>query len=93
MIHTNRVFGVKTVHCIQTLAYELFHHTWSGCTGYHLDEYLFLNDSFSPDGAQEFAVYRISDGQFTQIESITVSWSFNEIHLERTLSEAMPGHR
>ena len=90
MIHTNRVFGVKTILDIKTLANEMYHYTWTGCTGYRLSEYLFLNDSFSPDGAQEFAVYRISDGKFIQIESITIfSWSFSENHLEDVLTQAM----
>ena len=90
LIHTNRVFGVKTVYGIKTLANQLFHYTWTGCTGYRLDEYLFLNDSFSPDGAQEFAVFRIIDGKSIQVESITiVSWHFNENHLEAVLTQAM----
>jgi len=90
MIHTDRVFGVKTVYDIKTLANQLFHYTWTGCTGYRLDEYLFLNDSFSPDGSQEFAVFRKSDGKFIQIESITiVNWRFSENHLEDVLTQAM----
>jgi hypothetical protein len=90
MIHTDRVFGVQNISDIKTLANEMFHYTWSGCTGFHLGDYLFLNDSFSPDGAQEFAVYRISDDKFIQIESITiVNWSFSEKYLEEVLSKAM----
>ena len=90
MIHTDRVFGVVEIPDIKTLANQLFHYTWTGCTGYQLDEYLFLNDSFSPDGAQEFAVFRKSDGKFIQIESITIaSWSFSESHLEDVLTRAM----
>jgi hypothetical protein len=90
MIHTSRVFGVKEVSGIKTLANEMFHYTWTGCTGFHLDDYLFLNDSISPDGAQEFAVFRKSDSKFIQIESITIfSWSFSEKHLEDVLTQAM----
>jgi hypothetical protein len=90
MIHTNRIFCVEEIPDIETLANQLFHYTWTGCTGYQLDEYLFLNDSFSPDGAQEFAVFRKSDGKFIQIESITIfSWSFSENHLEDVLTQAM----
>jgi hypothetical protein len=51
--------------------------------------YLFLNDSFSPDGAQEYAVFKISNGQFIQIESITVSWCSAELSLEVILSESL----
>jgi hypothetical protein len=90
MIHTDRVFGVKEVLDIKTLANQLFHYTWTGCTGYRLDDYLLLNDSFSPDGAQEFAVCRISDGKSIQVETITiVNWRFNENHLEGILTQAM----
>ena len=90
MIHTDRVFGVKEVPDIETLANQLFHYTWTGCTGYQLDDFLFLNDSFSPDGAQEFAVFRITDGKFIQIESITIAnWSFSENHLKDVLTKAM----
>jgi hypothetical protein len=90
MIHTKRVFGVQKIPDIKTLANQLFHYTWTGCTGYQLGDYLFLNDSFSPDGAQEFAVHRISDDKFFQIESITiVNWSFSEKYLEELLSKAM----
>jgi hypothetical protein len=37
---------------------------------------LFLNDSTSPDGAQEFAVVKTDDGngKLIQIESITFGW-------------------
>ena len=90
MIHTDRVFCMKEVSDIETLANQLFHYTWTGCTGCRLDDYLFLNDSFSPDGAQEFAVFRKYDGKFNQIESITiVNWRFSENHLEDVLTQAM----
>jgi hypothetical protein len=51
--------------------------------------YLFLNDSFSPDGAQEYGVFKISNKQFIQIESITVSWCSSELSLEAILSESL----
>ena len=89
MIHNDRIFGVEQIPNIETLAHNLFHYTWTECTGYQLDNYLFLNDSFGPDGAQEYAVIRISDGQFIQIESITVSWCYSEPLLEAILSRAM----
>jgi hypothetical protein len=88
MIHIDRVFGVQYVSDIKTLANQLFHYTWTGCTGYQLNEYLFLNDSFTPFGAQEFAVFRITDLDYIQIESITV-WNSNEEHLEGILSQSM----
>ena len=90
MIHTDRVFGVVEIPDIETLANQLFHYTWTGCTGYQLDDFLFLNDSFSPDGAQEFAVFLITDLDYVQIESITIpNKPFSEKHLEEVLSKAM----
>ncbi len=88
MIHTDRVFGVMAIPNISTLANQLFHYTWTGCTGYQLGDYLFLNDSFTPYGAQEFAVFRITDLDYVQIESITI-WTSNEEHLEGVLSQSM----
>jgi hypothetical protein len=89
VIHANRIFGVEQISNIETLAHLLFHYTWANCAGYQLGQYLFLNDSFGPDGAQEYAVFRISDDQFVQIESITVSWCYSEPLLEAILSRAM----
>jgi len=89
MIHTNRLFGVEQISNIESLAHILFHYTWANCAGYQLGRNLFLNDSFGPDGAKEYAVFRISDGQFIQIESITVGWIDNIESLETALSDAM----
>ena len=89
MIHNDRIFGVEQISNIESLAHILFHYTWANCAGYLLERYLFLNDSFSPDGAQEYAVFRFSDDQFIQIESITVSWCHSAELLEALLSRAM----
>ena len=77
MIHTNRVYQlVDDVSDIATLAETLTQHTWTRCTAFELRTspdaapLLFLNDSFSEDGAQEYAVVR--EGR--QIESVTFSW-------------------
>ena len=50
--------------------------TWCGCDAFELSGYLFLNDSTSADGAQEFAAMKRegTDGSMVQIESITFSW-------------------
>jgi hypothetical protein len=60
----------------EELAEKLVNTTWCGCTGFELGDYLFLNDSTSPDGAQEYAVVKKDGGQgkAVQIESITFSW-------------------
>jgi hypothetical protein len=77
MIHTNRTFQLaEDLTDIAALADTLTQHTWTLCTGFRLTvdpaapPLLFLNDSFSEDSAQEYAVIR--DGR--QIESITFSW-------------------
>jgi hypothetical protein len=70
MIHTNRHYSVATVETPEELHRWLADHTMTLCTGFRLGETLWLNDSFSENGAQEYAVIR--NGR--QIESITVSW-------------------
>ena len=46
--------------------------TWCLCNGFRCQGYLWLNDSLSENGAQEYAVVREAD--LTQVESVTVSW-------------------
>ena len=74
MVHERRRFSVADVATPEELAHKLTHYTWCGCNGFRLPgrphELLFLNDAFSPDGAQEYAVVRAG----RQIESITFSW-------------------
>ena len=76
MMHPNRTFQIKDMVSINELVDALMQYTWTLCTAFRLtvDEaappLVFLNDSFSEDGAQEYAVVR--DGR--QIESITFSW-------------------
>lgn len=73
MIHGKRHFQVMDVDNTLDLAEKLTQQTWTLCTGFRLKGYLFLNDAFSEDGAQEYAVYRESD--MRQIESVTFSWA------------------
>jgi hypothetical protein len=58
------------------LAHRLVAHSWCMCVGFLCEGVLWLNDSTSPDGAQEWAVVRASDHQ--QLESITVGWATPE---------------
>ena len=59
----------------EQLARDLTDRTWTLCTGFQFGSYLFLNDSTSEDGAQEYAVLkRLPNGQYLQIESISFSW-------------------
>jgi hypothetical protein len=78
MIHSKRRFLVDRVSSAEKLAQKLCSITWTLCTGFELDGLLILNDSFSEDGAQEYAVMR--NGK--QIESITFSWCSFESALE-----------
>lgn len=54
--------------------------TWTLCSAFWCNDILWLNDSFSEDSAQEYAVCRIchdyGDGRLIvlQLESITTSW-------------------
>ncbi len=77
MIHKHRIFQiVEEVTDIAYLSETLTQHTWTLCTAFRLvpaldaASLLFLNDSFSENSAQEYAVIRDN----SQIESITFSW-------------------
>jgi len=50
--------------------------TWCRCNGWRCQGYLWLNDSLSENGAQEYAVVREAD--MMQVESVTVSWMRRE---------------
>lgn len=76
MIHTNRPFSATEVATAEELAEKLTKHSWTLCTGFRFSGHLFLNDSFSEDGAAEYAVIRESDG--VQVESITFGWCSEE---------------
>ena len=77
MMHRNRIFQVvEEVHSISDLAEILTQHTWTLCTAFRLvaapdaEPLLFLNDSFSENGAQEYTVIRGG----LEVNSITFSW-------------------
>jgi hypothetical protein len=76
MLHKRR-WCVSTAQPIE-LADKLHDHSWTLCTGLECPPgsgVYWLNDSFSEDSAQEYAVVRKRpDGQWEQVESITVSW-------------------
>ena len=80
MMHHNRVWRVSRVDSAEELARFLTETTWCCCTAFELGDYLWLNDSTSPDGAQEFAVLRKDGGNDkpVQIESITFGWCDDE---------------
>jgi len=70
MVHYQRTFAVTIVTSVEALTEHLTAHTWTLCTCFAYQGLLLANDSFSEDGAQEYAVYK--EGR--QIESLTVSW-------------------
>jgi len=74
MVHKSRTFSVAAVATAGELAEKLTAHTWTLCTAFELGGYLFCNDSFSENGAQEWAVCK--DGR--QLESVTFSWMTSE---------------
>ena len=76
MLHSNRVWCVNPVESAEELARKLTETTWCCCTAFTLGGYGWLNDSTSPDGAQEYAVLKGDGGQGApvQIESITFGW-------------------
>ena len=82
MIHHHRTFAVGVVDNLDELVEKLTDRTWTLCTCFEYQGLLLANDSFSEDGAQEYAVYK--EGR--QIESLTVSWMTRE-----SLKEVLEG--
>ena len=76
MMHPNRRFCLTNIDDSEELAEKLTQHTWTGCTAFEHDGYLFLNDATCADGAQEYAVFKKGSpsAKPVQIESITFSW-------------------
>jgi len=75
MLHKRRTWSISPVVSAEELANKLTQYTWCGCNAFLLADYLFVNDSTGPDGAQEYGVLRRdTNSTFVQIESITFSW-------------------
>ena len=70
MIHHQRRFSVTVVDSIEELVRKLTQYTLTRCTCLEYQGLFLANESFSEDGAQEYAVYK--EGR--QRESLTVSW-------------------
>ena len=70
MIHHQRRFALTVIDSIEELVRQLTQYTCTLCTCLEYRGLFLANDSFSEDGAQEYAVYK--GGR--QIESLTVSW-------------------
>ena len=89
-MHRHRRWCVGQAQSPEELAQELTERTWTLCTGFQFGSYLFLNDSTSENGAQEYAAILIRDTDFLQIESITFSWCTYQRALE-LVREALTG--
>jgi hypothetical protein len=76
LLHKDRKWCVTDVNSAEKLAEMLTEQTFTLCSGFRYGGYLFLNDSFSEDGAQEYGVIKEATGK--QIESITFSWCNHE---------------
>ena len=75
---TRRVYNIKPC-TADDMMNDLAHtKTWTLCTGWCVGDTLYLNDSMSENGAQEYAVLRVQPGIgclfAEQFESVTFSW-------------------
>ncbi len=92
MMHDKRTWCVAPSDSAEELARKITEMTWTLCTGFELQGYLFLNDSTSEDGAQEFGVVkRQPDGSYLQVESITFGW-LNEERALAFIQESIQGN-
>lgn len=92
MWHRNRRWQVAPVESVFLLARHLTEMTWVLCQGFQIrgSPYLFLNDSTSPDGAQEYAVVKREGDDLPQVESITFSWC-HRFEAERYIDKIRAG--
>lgn len=79
MLHADRVWCVSEVESAEALAKALAETAWCCCQAFQIaghPRYIWLNDSTSPDGAQEYAACRLglAKGDLRQLESITFGW-------------------
>lgn len=87
MLHAKRVWCIAEAASAAELAEKLTQMTWCCCQAFQIaghPQYIWLNDSTSEDGAQEYAVLKRNDcsGRLVQIESIAFSWCDYERALE-----------
>ena len=75
---TRRAYNIKLCTADEMLSDLVHTKTWTLCTGWRVGETLYLNDSTSEDGAQEYAVLRVQPGAgrlvAKQFESVTFGW-------------------
>jgi hypothetical protein len=73
MMHKERRMAVVDTTAPE-LTRKLTETTWCPCNGFRIGAYLFLNDSTSPDGAQEYAICKEETGTIRQLDSATIGW-------------------
>lgn len=81
MMHKRRAHSRVEVPTAEDLAQKLTRNSWTLCSGFKYGDHLYLNDSTSEGGAQEYAVFRATpdeNGEYEQIESITFGWMTEE---------------
>lgn len=75
---TRRTYNIKPCTADEMLSDLVHTKTWTLCTGWRVGETLYLNNSTSEDGAQEYAVLRVQPGAgrlvAKQFESVTFGW-------------------
>ncbi len=75
---TRRVYDIKSCNTEEMFSDLVHTKTWTLCTGWRVGDTLYLNDSTSEDGAQEYAVLRVQprNGRLfaKQFESVTFGW-------------------
>ena len=73
MMHHKREFVAKE-ESRESLARKLVNGPCTGRTAFICGEWLFANDSISPDGHQEYGVFEFKDGKCgRQMESLTIT--------------------
>ena len=73
MLHADRVWSISELSSEEELAKNLSETTWCCCQAFRISghpHYVWLNDSTSEDGAQEYAVCQLglAKGDIRQIE-------------------------
>lgn len=90
MVHKHRRWVVFPCPDLRELAVKLTDHTWCCCNGFSVGPYVLLNDSFGPDGAQEYGVLKKDEDRYLQLESLTFGWMSTEKAV-KTLQKMMRG--
>ena len=87
---TRRTYNIKPCTADEMLSDLVHTKTWTLCTGWRVGDTLYLNDSTSESGAQEYAVLRVQPGVgclvVEQFESVTFSWMTLE-EIEETINQ------